>query len=94
MRLLLTLILGCAAVTLVPAWAQVPSIVIDPARNISADDLKEYCIFNDRLYSIGAFICAARRRSLQCERPDKGGRASWKFVTSEECEPNPSLTPQ
>ncbi len=94
MRLFVMLILACAAIPFAPASAQVPAIVVNPARNIAAEELKEYCIFNDRLYSVGAFFCAAKRLSLQCERPDKSGRASWKSVMSVDCEPNQSLTPQ
>jgi hypothetical protein len=93
-RLLTLLIVACLSLVLVPARAQVPPLVVNPLKDIAADDLKEYCVFNDRLYSVGAFFCVAKRLSLQCERPDKGGRASWKSVASPDCEPNQSLTPQ
>ena len=94
MRLLTLLIVACLSLALVPAWAHAQPLAINPPKAVADDDLKEYCIFNDRLYSVGAFICVARRLSLQCERPDKGGRASWKSVASPDCELNQSLTPQ
>jgi hypothetical protein len=88
------LMVACLSLALVPACVQAQPLAVNPTKSIADDDLKEYCIFNDRLYSVGAFICAAKRLSLQCERPDKGGRASWKSVASPDCEPNQSLTPQ
>jgi hypothetical protein len=93
-RLHTLLIVAALCFSLVPGCIQAQPLPVNPPKNIADDDLKEYCMFNDRLYSIGAFICVARRLSLQCERPDKGGRASWKSVASPDCELNQSLTPQ
>jgi hypothetical protein len=91
---ILILILVCVILGFPAASQEPPSIVVNPAaRDIGAEDLKAFCIFNDRLYSVGAFLCAAKRVSLQCERPDKDARAAWKMVTNPDCEPNQSLTP-
>ena len=78
---------------LAPAAAQVPSVV-NPPRAIGPDDLREYCLFNDKLYSVGSFICAAKGVGLTCDRGETAGRPAWKLSSSPECEPNPSLTPQ
>jgi hypothetical protein len=78
---------------LAPARAQVPSVV-NPPRSIAPDDLREYCLFNDKLYSVGAFICAAKGVALTCERGETAGRPAWKVTQSPSCEPNQSLTPQ
>jgi hypothetical protein len=82
----------CLAFVLAPARAQVPSVV-NPPRAIGPDDLREYCLFNDKLYSVGAFICAAKRIALTCERAETAGRPAWKLSASPDCEPNPSATP-
>jgi len=75
------------------AAAQLASVV-NPPRAIAPDDLREYCLFNDKLYSVGAFICAAKRVALTCDRGETAGRPAWKLSSSPDCEPNPSATPQ
>lgn len=77
----------------VPAAAQVPTVV-NPPRAIGPDDLREYCLYNDKLYSVGAFLCAAKRVALTCDRGETAGRPAWKMSSSPDCEPNPSATPQ
>jgi Protein of unknown function (DUF1496) len=91
---ILTWLSGASLCLVLFASAQAQPFSTTPPRNVANEEFKEYCVFNDRLYSVGAFICVARRVSLQCERPDKGGRASWKSVASPDCELNQSLTPQ
>jgi Protein of unknown function (DUF1496) len=91
---ILTWLSGASLCLVLFASAQAQPFSTTPPRNVANEEFKEYCVFNDRLYSVGAFICVARRVSLQCERPDKDGRASWKSVASPDCELNQSLTPQ
>jgi hypothetical protein len=91
---LFTWLSGASFCLVLLASAQAQPFGVSPPRNVADEEFKEFCVFNDRLYSVGAFICAAKRLSLQCERPDKGGRASWKAVASPDCELNQSLTPQ
>ena len=93
MRFIVMAMIACLPMALAPAWAQTPSVV-NPPRAIAPDDLREYCLFNDKLYSVGAFICAAKRLALTCERGDTAGRPAWKLAASPDCEPNQSLTPQ
>jgi hypothetical protein len=93
MRLLALLLTTCLPFSLTSTWAQVPS-VINPPRGIAPDDLREYCLFNDKLYSVGAFMCAAKRVALTCERAETVGRPTWKLSASPDCEPNPAVTPQ
>jgi len=95
MRLLALLLamMTCLPFALASTWAQVPS-VINPPGSIAPDDLREYCLFTDKLYSVGAFICAAKRIALTCERAETAGPRAWKLSASPDCEPNPAVTPQ
>src|SRR5260370_41321284 len=85
MRLLTLLIMACLSLALVPARAYAQPLAINPPKAVTDDDLKEYCIFNVRLYWAGAFFCVARRVSVQCERPDQGGAAPWQSGASPHC---------
>jgi hypothetical protein len=92
MRFTVLLITMCLPFALMPAFAQTP--VVSPPWAISSDDLREYCLFNDKLYSVGAFICAAKGIGLTCDRGETAGRPAWKLTASPECESNQSVTPQ
>jgi|GraSoiStandDraft_29_1057270.scaffolds.fasta_scaffold1501165_2 hypothetical protein len=63
---------------------------------ISADDLKNFCIFRGDAYSIGAFMCDNTKQANICagpeETPPSGmkptGRAFWRSVDAEQvCSP-------
>jgi hypothetical protein len=75
----------CLPFALMPAAAQTP--VVGPPCAISSD-VREYCLFNDKLYSVGAFIYAAKRVALTCDRGETAGGPVWKLSSSPDCEPN------
>jgi len=52
-------------------------------KGITKDDLKEFCIFNDSVFSIGTTICSAKGTASSCEKT--GDRAQWKTSKAEQC---------
>jgi hypothetical protein len=72
-----------------PAFAQVSSDVQDTGKSfydvVKPDDLKNFCIFRNEAYSIGAFSCEGRQANI-CAGPNDPapagtnnmGRAYWK----------------
>jgi hypothetical protein len=73
----------------------VPGAVSAQATNykgIGGDDLKRYCVYNDKLYSVGAGFCSERNVSISCESGSQG--TAWKSSTDTRCELNPSKTPE
>jgi hypothetical protein len=74
-----------------PAFAQGPAPfplqLAQPSttyKGITKDDLKDFCIFNDALFSMGTTICSAKGTSSSCE----GGndkRAQWKTAKADQC---------
>jgi len=52
-------------------------------KGITKDDLKEFCIFNDALFSIGTTICTAKGTASSCEKT--GDRAQWKASKADPC---------
>jgi hypothetical protein len=81
-----------------------------PAFSIPAADLKDYCIFNSKVFSQGTFICTARKVSIQCvgsfvyeiikdgsivpTTASSNAAAHWQPVITEECEQNPGKMPE
>ena len=63
-------------------------------RGLSAEDLNAYCLWNGRLFSIGASFCYRADSSTTCtERASK--RPQWVNNNNDKlCEKNPSTTPQ
>lgn len=63
-------------------------------RGLTADDLNAYCLWNGRLYSLGASFCYRADSSTTCiERPGK--RPGWANTSNDKlCEKNPSTMPQ
>jgi hypothetical protein len=68
------------------------TIVVQPPYQIDKLDLAKYCIFNDKVYSKGAVICAAKATMLTCT--GGGEWASARTASTGECNENPGLTPQ
>lgn len=52
-------------------------------KGISKDDLKEFCIFNDTIFSVGTTIGSAKGTASSCEKP--GERAQWKASRADQC---------
>jgi hypothetical protein len=40
---------------------------------LSVSDLKWYCMFNGRLFSVGAILCAGERRGFKCIAGETAG---------------------
>jgi hypothetical protein len=61
--------------------------------NMTDSDLQQYCFFNGRLFSIGAFFCIGKGKMLQCQvfnkEKDKdlnvGDKAWWATMDRSQC---------
>ena len=61
--------------------------------NMTDSDLEQYCFFNGRLFSIGAFFCIEKGKMLRCEvfnkEKDKdrnvGEKAWWATMDRSAC---------
>ena len=53
-------------------------------KGITKDDLKEFCIFNDAIFSIGTTICSAKGTTSTCEGSSEK-RAQWKTSRADQC---------
>jgi hypothetical protein len=68
------------------------TVVVQPPYQIDNLNLGKYCIFNDKVYSKGAVICAPKSTMLTCT--GGGEWASARTASTGECNENPGLTPQ
>jgi hypothetical protein len=78
------------------AAAQTPDATKGGATNfkgLSAPDLKNYCIFNDKIYSVGARFCITRIAVMVCIVSNDGTRA-WVYTGDNNCGGNPYVGAQ
>jgi hypothetical protein len=80
MRLLLTLVLMIVATQFPSNGAYADSRTLLDSKN--ADQINEFCVFNGKLFSVGAILCAGERRGFQCKAHDDKNRASWFTQTN------------
>ena len=53
------------------------------------DDIRFYCLFDDKLFSIGAILCAGEGLGFQCIAADRDiGRAHWSTPPASNQPPN------
>jgi hypothetical protein len=56
-------------------------------KGLNTSDLKKFCIFDDKLFSIGAHMCVYKRIYLKCTEPKSpNGSASWVADESTHCD--------
>jgi hypothetical protein len=46
-------------------------------KGMASEDLKQYCIYGDQLYSRGSWLCSDETTALECQIPDKADPARW-----------------
>ena len=98
---LVGLIVMCTAGAHAETATAVPTSV--PATSDSLDEssliansgraLEFYCVWRNKLYSVGAVFCTERSGFVQCMPGGAGSAATWKFDRTGDCDPNPALTP-
>jgi hypothetical protein len=82
-----------AQVTSPPSIDTVPKVATN-YKGLNTDDIKFYCIYNDKLYSPGASFCVYKNVMIVCSQ-DGNARAKWADLVPEPfCDPNPSETPK
>jgi hypothetical protein len=53
------------------------------------DDIRYYCLFDDKLFSIGAILCTGEGRGFQCIAADRDvDRAHWSTSAANNQPPN------
>jgi hypothetical protein len=74
-----------------PALAQVPGpfpLQLPSAstnyKGMTKDDLWQFCIFNDAIFSLGTTICSAKGTASTCEGGNEK-RAQWKTSPATQC---------
>lgn len=45
--------------------------------NLTAAELKEYCVFNNKIFSQGAGICARKGIAYHCKKEPRATVATW-----------------
>jgi hypothetical protein len=63
-------------------------------KGLNGDDLRDFCVFNDRVYSVGAWFCSLKHMALQCTQENPSARARWTHHAEGYCDSNSSATPQ
>ncbi len=64
-----------------PAFAESGAVVSD-------ESLKDFCIFADKIYSVGSHFCSNEKIALLCSQDrsaDKTARAAWVGTSAAEC---------
>jgi hypothetical protein len=51
--------------------------VADTSITIPADAQRNFCIYNNRVFSVGAVVCIGNSRGQTCEAGDGNARARW-----------------
>jgi hypothetical protein len=78
--LIVTLLLPVAA----QAQVLIPS---PPPPVVNQEGMKDFCIYGNQIYSLGAELCAANSNTgMRCEASEgskSGGRAFWSFDSKE-----------
>jgi hypothetical protein len=49
----------------------------DTVINVPSDAQRNYCIYNGKVFSVGALICIGNGRGETCEAGDGNARARW-----------------
>jgi hypothetical protein len=61
-----------AGACLVSSAAQADTVI-----NVPSDAQRNYCIYNGKVFSVGALICIGNGRGETCEAGDGNARARW-----------------
>jgi hypothetical protein len=81
---LIVLILALLPPATAPAQVLVPTA---PPPPVNQEGMRDFCIYGNQLYSLGAQLCVANSNAgMRCapgEGAKSGGRAFWSFDTKE-----------